>query len=231
MHVKTFKVKGTRYYDAKAEVSAKRAREKSEVKLQRDPANQYDSHAVRVLLAQNGAFLGYVPQSMSAHVSSQILAGVIKKAHIRSITKNSDYLEIKVTYEFDGPVELPPRRTSPPVYVPSNTGNLHNATGSQQTPVTPTTVSTRYTPSPATSPKSSSSWCFIASQVYGPASWETNVLRQWRDEKLLSTAVGRRFVVTYYQVSPPIARMLSRSPLLERLTRRILDKVVNLVKK
>jgi hypothetical protein len=32
MPVKTFEVKGTRYYEAKAEVGAKRAREKSEVK-------------------------------------------------------------------------------------------------------------------------------------------------------------------------------------------------------
>lgn len=231
MPVKTFEVKGTRYYDAKGEVSAKRAREKSEIKFQREPANQYDSNAVRVLLAQNGAFLGYVPQSMSAQVSGQILAGVIEKAHIRGITKSSEYIEIKVTYEFDGPVELPPRPTSPPVYVPSNAGSLQNTKGSQQAPVTQTTASTRYTQTPATSPKSSTSWCFIASQVYGPDSWETNVLRQWRDEKLIPTAVGRAFVFIYYQVSPPIARLLSRSPVLERLSRIVLNKIVSAVNK
>lgn len=231
MPVKTIEVKGTRYYDAKAEVSAKRAREKSEINFQRDPANQYDSNAVRVLLAQNGAFLGHVPQSMSAHVSSQILTGVIKKAHIRSITNNSDYLEIKVTYEYDGPVELPPRPTSPPVYVPSNAGSIQNTKGSQQASVTQTTANTSYIPSSATSPKSSSSWCFIASQVYGPDSWQTNVLRQWRDEKLLSTVVGRALVIFYYQASPPIAGLISRSPLLEKLSRLVLDKVVSSVKK
>jgi hypothetical protein len=231
MPVKTFEVKGTRYYEATAEVSAKRAREKSEIRFQRDPENKHDSNAVRVLLAQNGAFLGHVPQSMSAYVSGQILTGVIKKAHVRSIAKNSDYLEIKVTYEFDGPEELPQRPTSAPVYVPSSAGSLQNPKGSQQAPVTQTTASTRYTPTPATSSKSSSSWCFIASQVYGPDSWETNVLRQWRDEKLLPTAVGRAFVVVYYQVSPPIARLLSRSPLLKRLSRIVLNKFVSVVNK
>lgn len=231
MPVKTFEVKGTLYYDAKAEVSAKRAREKSEIKFQRDPANPYDSNAVRVLLAQNGAFLGHVPQFMSAHVSGQILAGVIKKAYIRSITKKLEYIDINVTYEFDGPIELPPRQTTPPVYVSSNTGSLHNTQASRQAPVKQTTASTRYTQTPATSPKSSSSWCFIASQVYGPDSWETNILRKWRDEKLLPTAVGRAFVVIYYQVSPPIARLLSRSQLLKKLSWIVLNKIVSAVNK
>jgi hypothetical protein len=231
MPVKTFEVKGTRYYEAKAEVSAKRAREKSEINFQRDPANQYDSNAVRILLAKNGAFLGYVPKTMSAHVSSQILAGVIKKAHIRSVVKNPDYLEIKITYEFDGPVGPPPRPKSPPAYATSNAGDRQNTMGIQHSAIQQTTASMNSAPSPATSPKSSSSWCFIASQVYGPDSWETNVLRQWRDEKLLPTAVGRAFVVIYYQVSPPIARLLSDSPLLGRLTRHVLDKVVNSVTK
>ena len=117
MPVKTFEVKGTRYYEAKAEVAATRAREKSEIKFERDPANQYDSNAVRVLLAQNGAFLGHVPQTISAQVSAQIRVGAVKKAYIRSITRNLDYLEIKVTYEFDGPVEQPTKPKIPPVHV------------------------------------------------------------------------------------------------------------------
>lgn len=117
MPVKTFEVKGTRYYEANAEVAATRAREKSEIKFERDPTNQYDSNAVRVLLAQNGAFLGHVPQTISAQVSAQIRVGAVKKAFIRSITRNLDYLEIKVTYEFDGPVEQPTSPQISPVYV------------------------------------------------------------------------------------------------------------------
>lgn len=117
MPVKTFEVKGTRYYEANGEVVAARAREKSEIKFECDPANQYDSNAVRVLLAQNGAFLGHVPRTISAQVSAQIHVGAVKKAYIRSITRNFDYLEIKVTYEFDGPVEQPTKPKISPVFV------------------------------------------------------------------------------------------------------------------
>ena len=52
------KVEGYASYEANAEVAATRAREKSEIKFVRDPANQYDSNAVRVILAQIGAFGG-----------------------------------------------------------------------------------------------------------------------------------------------------------------------------
>lgn len=128
------------------------------------------------------------------------------------------------------PVQAPrPRQTTTPVS--SNAEILRNMKGSQQVPVKQTTSGTRYTPSPASSPKSSTSWCFIASQVYGPDAWETNVLRQWRDEKLLPTTFGRAFVNFYYRVSPPIARLLGRSSFLEGLSRFILDRIVRAVKK
>lgn len=142
MPVKTIEVKGTKYYQATAEVAKKRAREKAEVEFQRDPANQYDSNAVRVLLAENGAFLGYVPRTMSAHVSSQIIAGAIKKARIRSINKNSDYLKIKVTYEFEGPTDAsakpasssiyaspPPRYSPPPRPAPQPSASTASSAG------------------------------------------------------------------------------------------------------
>lgn len=128
------------------------------------------------------------------------------------------------------PVQAPrPTQTATPVS--SNAEILRNMKGSQQVHVKQTTAGTRYTPSPASPPKSSSSWCFIASQVYGPDAWETNVLRQWRDEKLLPTALGRAFVNFYYKVSPPIARLLGRSRFLEGLSRFILDRTVRAVKK
>jgi hypothetical protein len=130
------------------------------------------------------------------------------------------------------PTPVPtPRKRHSSTPVSSNAAILQNMKGSQQAPVKQNTASTRYTPTPATSPNSSSSWCFIASQVYGPDAWETNVLRQWRDENLLPTALGRGFVNCYYKVSPPIARLLSRSLFLERLSRFLLDRIVSAVKK
>ena len=101
MSVKTFVVKGTYYYQAAAEVSAKRAVQGAVVSFQRDPSNRYDSNAVRVLLSENGAHLGHVPRVMSALVSKQILAGLVRKAYIRSVAESSTYVEIKVTYEFE----------------------------------------------------------------------------------------------------------------------------------
>jgi hypothetical protein len=106
MAVKTFQVKGTSFYEADAEVSAKRARKDSVVILRRDPTNPYDSDAVRVLLAQNEAFLGHVPRKMSAQVSERILLGFVKKAFIRSVEREVGYLKIKVTYEFHLPPKL-----------------------------------------------------------------------------------------------------------------------------
>jgi len=111
MPVKTFVVKGTYYYQAAEEVRAKRAIQGAAVQLQRDPSNQYDKHAVRVLLAESGAHLGHVPRVMSAFVSAQILTGAIREAHIRSVSQSSTYLEIKVTYEFEQSAQQIPSNT------------------------------------------------------------------------------------------------------------------------
>jgi hypothetical protein len=122
-----------------------------------------------------------------------------------------------------------PARTVTPLS--SNAAILQNMKGSQQASVTQTSSGARYTLAPTISPKASSNWCFVASQVYGPEAWETTVLRQWRDEKLLPTALGRAFVIFYYRVSPPIARLIGRSQFLERLSRFFLDRIVRALKK
>lgn len=106
MPIKTFVVKGTYYYQAAAEVSARRAVQGSPVRLQRDPSNKYDSNAVRVLLAENGAHLGHVPRVISALVSARIISGSVRGAQICSVSKSSTYLEMMVAYE----VEEAPRQ-------------------------------------------------------------------------------------------------------------------------
>jgi hypothetical protein len=50
------------------------------------------------------------------------------------------------------------------------------------------------------------SGCFIATAAYGTATAEqVDVLRAFRDQVLLQSALGSQFVAWYYQASPPVA--------------------------
>lgn len=72
--------------------------------------------------------------------------------------------------------------------------------------------------------------CFIATQVYGPAAPETERLREWRDEVLLKTHLGRWFVKLYYTVSPVVCSVIDKVPGLDYLVRRLLDRLVSHLK-
>ena len=74
--------------------------------------------------------------------------------------------------------------------------------------------------------KSKSSSCFIATQVYGENAEETNLLRRFRDEKLLGTYLGRLLVAVYYRISPSIADFISDKPRLKKTIKRPLDIIV-----
>jgi hypothetical protein len=51
--------------------------------------------------------------------------------------------------------------------------------------------------------------CFIATAAYGtPLHDDINVLRDFRDEYLMTNPVGRAFVKAYYTMSPPIAEVI-----------------------
>lgn len=59
---------------------------------------------------------------------------------------------------------------------------------------------------------SSSKNCFIATACYGDNNaHEVLVLREYRDNVLLKTKLGRLGVSLYYNISPPIARLLEKS--------------------
>lgn len=59
--------------------------------------------------------------------------------------------------------------------------------------------------------------CFIATAVYGsPYASEVDMLRSFRDKTLLSSDIGKYMVKIYYQVSPRIANVVEKSPLLKK---------------
>ena len=59
---------------------------------------------------------------------------------------------------------------------------------------------------------------------------DVKVLRDFRDEYLLSNSLGRKFVSAYYQYSPPVAEYIRQSEVLRTLTRWLLTPLVYAIK-
>lgn len=69
--------------------------------------------------------------------------------------------------------------------------------------------------------------CFIATAAYGaPNIAAVAILRVFRDRYLRSSRVGRLCVGFYYLVSPPLARLITRSSLAQRIVRALLSPLV-----
>lgn len=75
----------------------------------------------------------------------------------------------------------------------------------------------------AITPGSGSSSCFIATACWGsPDCPEVVVLRQFRDDILMRSHLGSLCVRLYYRISPPVAHVLRRVPLLATTVRACL---------
>jgi len=62
--------------------------------------------------------------------------------------------------------------------------------------------------------------CFIATAAYGtPMAEEIQILREFRDEYLLTNSLGKGLVEFYYKVSPPMAEFISEHPTLKPIVR------------
>jgi hypothetical protein len=69
--------------------------------------------------------------------------------------------------------------------------------------------------------------CFIATAAYGSRmANEVVILRNFRDNVLLQTSVGRSFVKFYYEVSPPLANYIRSNKILKVPTRLALTPVI-----
>lgn len=73
--------------------------------------------------------------------------------------------------------------------------------------------------------------CFIATSTYGdPFCGEVVTLRLFRDYFLCKTALGQLFIAVYYRVSPAIAVIIDRSPVLKKCSYHILNRVIKCIR-
>jgi hypothetical protein len=83
------------------------------------------------------------------------------------------------------------------------------------------------TPPPAAGGGGGGGGCFIATAVYGSYLHpQVQILRDFRDTRLLTNAAGRAFVALYYRLSPPVAAVIARHASLRLLVRLLLTPVV-----
>ena len=78
----------------------------------------------------------------------------------------------------------------------------------------------------------SSGGCYIATMAYGSYEHpQVRILRKYRDDVLLCTYIGKLFVKVYYYVSPKIVIVLKDQITINRIIRKILDKLIeNMIK-
>jgi hypothetical protein len=75
--------------------------------------------------------------------------------------------------------------------------------------------------------------CFVADAAFSdqPYAVELTVLRNFRDQRLRRSHLGRRLVYSYYKTSPPIARWIGHSQLKSQAARWLITKISGWLKK
>ena len=72
--------------------------------------------------------------------------------------------------------------------------------------------------------------CFIATAAFGSKyTWPVALLRDFRDQHLLTNSTGTAFVKLYYQLSPPIADMIAADQGLKTLVKVLLAPIIAIV--
>lgn len=74
------------------------------------------------------------------------------------------------------------------------------------------------------------SWCFIATAAYGSElAPEVQILRNFRDTKLLTNTLGCYFVEFYYFISPPIARVIAKNEKLKTPIKKMITWLTKII--
>ncbi len=74
-------------------------------------------------------------------------------------------------------------------------------------------------------------YCFIATAAYGSYdNGMVQILRNFRDDYLAQTEIGKQFIKTYYEISPKYAKMIRNNEVLSFTARILLEPVVFYVK-
>ncbi|WP_235998617.1 CFI-box-CTERM domain-containing protein [Cysteiniphilum marinum] len=65
--------------------------------------------------------------------------------------------------------------------------------------------------------------CYIATYLYGTDHEITNLLRDYRDNKLLKTSIGSAIVNLYYKTSPLLIKYFGRSKVFRIVSKHLVD--------
>ncbi len=70
--------------------------------------------------------------------------------------------------------------------------------------------------------------CYIATAIFGAYSEETLLLREWRDNTLRRTLLGRLFIKYYYRISPLLLRIMPKC--IVPFTKYILTQFIKIIR-
>ncbi|NVN97112.1 hypothetical protein HXX01_02675 [Candidatus Nomurabacteria bacterium] len=103
----------------------------------------------------------------------------------------------------------------------------------QMTSINPIAMNTRpVISSNYRKPTSSSSGCYIATMAYGDYNHpQVIILRNFRDETLTRTKLGRLFIKSYYKISPKLVELLKKQERTNKLIRIILNQLIKMIKR
>lgn len=100
--------------------------------------------------------------------------------------------------------------------IPGGTGNSNTSSNDQQN---------------QNSNNSGCADCFVATAAFGtPLQYEIQVLRDWRDNTLRYTGVGRKFIATYYKFGPVVANFIRKYPVFKAPVRGVVKTIIRFMK-